>query len=306
MALTYDQITGITQKYFMPKIRDNIFSSNSLMDRIKKGKMYKSYDGGTTIMVPVEYATTTAAGWYDDMDALNVSDNPVITAAEFNMKQIYANIVISRKDELRNSGKAQMIDFVKTKMANAKKTIADTMGTALYNAGSTTDAIIGLRAAVLASGTYGGIARASNSWWNGQVDSSTTSLTLAALRSLNGDCTVGNGKPTVHLTTQDQFDTFYNLLTPVQRFSDSKTADAGFQNLLLEGKPVIVDSHVPSGYWFMINEEFLKLNYHTKENFRFEAFKQPINQNAKYAKIYWAGALTVSNCRMNGVFTSLT
>lgn len=305
MSLPFDQINAITSDYYMPKVRDQIFESNSLLDRIKKGNMYKSYDGGMTIKGAVEYAATTACGWYSDLDTLNINDNQILTAYAFTMKMIYANIQISRQDELNNSGKAGMVNLLETKMKNAKKTLADTIGTGLYNAGSTTDAIIGLRAAVLNSGTYGGIAKSTNSWWDAQV-STATSLTIARLRGLAGDCTVGNEKPTVHVTTQDQFDAYYNLLTPQQRFADSKTADAGFQNLLFEGKPVIVDSHVPTGYWFMLNEEYIKLMYHSKENFRFEPFKQPINQNAKYAKIYWAGALVVDNCRMQGVFTSLT
>lgn len=49
MALTYDQINAITQKKFMPKLYDNIFDSNPLLMRMKKGDGYKKIDGGERI-----------------------------------------------------------------------------------------------------------------------------------------------------------------------------------------------------------------------------------------------------------------
>ena len=178
------------------------------------------------------------------------------------------------------------------------------MGTDIFNTGTDTTKIVGLRAAVLASGTYGGIARASNSWWNATA-LTTTTLSIPALRGLCGDVTIDNSKPTVHITTQDQFDKFYGLLQPQQRFADEK-ANGGFTHIMFEGKPVIVDSHCPSGYWFALNEEYIKMQAHSDENFRFEPFQKPVNQNVSYAKIFWSGALIVNNPRMQGVFTSLT
>lgn len=305
MALNYDEISAITEKYFWPKLVDNIFNSNTLFQRARK-KWYQKQDGGTKILVPVAYATTTAAGWYSGADTLNVTDNDQVTAAEFDWKQFYANITITRAEELKNSGKQAIINLVKAKVQLAEKTAADDIGTGLYNSGTTTDAIIGLRLAVDSAGTYGGISRTTYSWWSAQEDSSTTAITVATLQSLIGDCTVGNDKPTVIPTTQDQFDNIYGLLQPQQRFADADTVKAGFQNILFNGIPVIVDSHVPSGYLFTLNENYLSFIVHSKEDFRFEPFQKPINQNVSSAKIYWFGALTCSNCRMQGKMTALT
>ena len=36
MALTYGEISAITQKYYVPKLVDNIFDSNALLQRMKK------------------------------------------------------------------------------------------------------------------------------------------------------------------------------------------------------------------------------------------------------------------------------
>lgn len=80
MALTWDQVSGITEKKFMPKLADNIFLVSPALDRLKK-KSYKKLDGGTSIMQPLEYAQITAAGWFQGADTLSTSDNETMTAA---------------------------------------------------------------------------------------------------------------------------------------------------------------------------------------------------------------------------------
>jgi len=305
MALTYGEISATTQKYYVPKLIDQIFNSNSLLQRLRK-KNYQSQEGGTSIMQPVLYATTTAAGWYNGADTLSTTANDQITAAEFTRAHVYANVTVTHTDELQNSGDAQIIEFVRSKVQAAEMTLADTIGTAIFNLGVDSKAIIGLRLAVDSAGTYGGISRSDYSWWAAQEDGSTTTLTLAALQGLYGDCTVGNDKPSVEITTQDLYDAYVNMLTPMQRFVDEETAKGGFTNVLHNGLPVIVDSHCPASHWFMLNEKYIKLMYHPRDNFRFEPFIKPVDQEVATAKILWAGQLVISNPRMQGKFNALT
>lgn len=303
MALTYDQISAITEKKFIPLMADNIFDSNPLLQRLRQKQ--KILNGGTVIMVPLNYATTTSSGWYEGADTLSVADNQNITAAEFAWKQLYANITISRREELQNSGDAGKLDLVKSKIQIAEKTMADTMGTALYNSSASSDAFVGARVFVATSSTYGGISQTSYTWWAGQVDSTTTTLTIPALQGLWNDATIGNDSPTIIMATRDNYDRYYALLQPQQRFMDTKTAEAGFTSLMFNGVPYIADSHVPANYIYMFNENYLSMYTHKDENFRFEPFTKPINQNIKLAKIYYMGALVSSNNRMHGVLSAV-
>lgn len=304
MALTYDQISAITEKKFIPKLEDNIFDSNPMLQRLRKKQ--KMLSGGTKVIVPLNYATTTSSGWYQGADTLSVADNQNITSAEFEWKQLYANISINRREELQNSGDAGKLDLVKSKIQIAEKTMADSMGTAIYNATSSGDAFVGARVFVSTDSTYGGIDQSSYSWWQGQVDSSTTTLSISALQGLWNDASIGNDTPSVIMATRDNYDRYYALLQPQQRFMDKQTAEAGFTSLMFNGAPFIADSHVPSGYVFMFNEKYLCLYTHKDENFRFEPFTKPINQNVKLAKIYYMGALISSNNRMHGGLTNLS
>lgn len=70
MPLSWDQVSGITEKVFLKKMYDGIFDSNPALSRLKK-KSYQKMDGGTSIMVPLNYATTSASGWYTGADSFN-------------------------------------------------------------------------------------------------------------------------------------------------------------------------------------------------------------------------------------------
>jgi hypothetical protein len=304
-VINYGELGSITHKYFVPKLIDNIFTSNPLLMRARK-KWLTLIDGGTQLVAPVAYAVTSAAGWYNGgSDTLSVTSNDQIDSIVLDWAFAYANITIARKDELMNSGKAAIVNFVKAKVQLAEKTLADTLGTGLYNLGTTPNALIGLRLAVGTSRTYGGMNSSTYTWLNSQVDSTTTLLTIPAMQTLWGQCVVGNDKPTLLVGTQATQNDYYSLLQPQQRFQDEETAKGGFTNLMFNGVPFIVDNHVPSGYLFMLNEDYLHLFVHQDENFRFEPFQKPINQNASSAKIYFSGQLLCDNPRMCGKFSAI-
>lgn len=299
MALTWDQVTGITHKKFLPKLYDNVFISSAALNRLKE-KSYKKLDGGTSIMIPLEYATISSSGWYQGADTLSTSDNESVTSAEYAWKQLYANVSITRKDELVNSGDAQVIDLVKTKMKQAEKTMSQLLATGIYNAGSTTNAIVGLRAIVDTASTVGGISQTSYSWWQAQLDSSTTAFSIAALQTVFMNCTYNNESPTVAYATKANYNRYYGQLQPQQRFMDSESAKGGFSSLMFNGIPFIADDYAPASNILLLNENYLHLCVHKDEDMRFSGFQKPENQNLRLGQIFWMGALGSSNNRMHG------
>lgn len=306
MALTYDQLSAITEKKFMPKAVDNIFDSNPLLQRMKESGSYKKVDGGTSIIQPLEYAQNGSGGWYSGAELLDTTDTDVMTGAEYAWKQLYENISITGADERKNSGDAAKVDLVKTKVKNAEKTMADRLGTGLYSASTVAKSIIGLGTIMSTSTTVGGISGTDYSWWRAQIDSTTTTMTLSALQAIFNSASIGNDSPTVITSGRSRFNSYWNLLQPQQRFTDSKTANAGWASLMFNGTPWIVDSHAAAAYVYMINEKYFSLVAHPQADMKFEAFQKPINQDVRSAKILWMGALCVSNRRMLGALTALT
>jgi hypothetical protein len=304
MALTYDQITAITEKKFIPKLVDNIFNANVLLKRLKAQE--KPQSGGDKILQPLNYAQATASGWFQGAETLSTTDNDSISSAEYEWKQLYANISVTRRDELRNMGDAAIIGFVKSKVEIAEKTIRDKLSTGLYNDGSDSKQVQGLRLALSTTSTLGGISGSTYSWWNAQVDSSTTTLTLSAMQSMYGDCGEGSDYPDLIVGDQDMFDRYHALLTPQQRFASEDEARGGFKSLLFNGVPVVVDASCSAGDMFFLNLKYMDLMPHKDENFRLEPFVKPINQSVKVAKVYWMGALAYSNRRRLGLLDAIT
>jgi hypothetical protein len=306
MAVSVDQLTAVTHRYIMPKMFDNIFDSNPLLKRMLASGQYKSVSGGTTIDIPLNYAQTSANGWYSGADTLDTSENEQITAAQYGWKSLYAGITITEEDEMKNGGSAGVLKLLASKAQIAEKTIKDQLGTGLYSDGTTAKSIVGLRDIVAVDQTVGGISQSTNSWWQGIVDSTTATQTIAAMNTVYENASIDNEKPTIGVGTRTVYTRYYNLLQPMQRFTDSDTAKGGFQNLMFNGVPIISDSHCPANHLFFLNENHLWLCYHPERNFSSEPFLKPINQQVKTSRILWMGAFGSSNNRLHGKMSALT
>lgn len=304
MALDFDQISAITQKKFIPKMVDNIFDSDPLLQRLKK-KSYKAVNGGTEIVQPLLYAQLTSAGWYQGADTLLTSDNDTFTAAKYTWKQAYANITVSGRDERINSGDAQMVDFVKSKTMLAEKTLIDILSDGIYSDGTNSKSIVGLQDICDTSSTIGGISQSSYSWWQAYLNSSDTTLSLSVLQTMDTTLSKNNEGPTVYMATRANYNRYYALLQPQQRFMDEETAKGGFSSLMFNGKPFIAGSKVPTNNVFALNEAYLHLYYHPKCDMLFVPFERPNNQDVRVAKVLWMGALGSSNNRMHGRCSAL-
>jgi len=117
---------------------------------------------------------------------------------------------------------------------------------------------------------------------------------------------VGNDHPDMVLTTQTLFEKYESLLQPQLRYTDAKTADAGFQNLLFKSAPVVYDVHAPAGTMFFINSKYLTLVGHSGKWFSQTEFVRPENLDAQYALIMCYGNLTVRNRAKQGKLTGRT
>lgn len=306
MSLSVNELTSITHRFIMPKMFDNIFNANPALQRIMKSGQYKSQDGGTTIDIPLNYADTDASGWYQGSDTLDTSGEEQLTAAVYQWRSAYAAITITEEDELKNSGKAAAVSLLASKSQIAEKTIKKILSEGLYSDGTTAKSIVGLRDIVATDQVVGSIDQSANSWWQAQIDSSTTTMTLSALNQVYEDASEGDEQPTMALATKANYNRFYNLLQPQQRFMDSEVAKAGFTSLMFNGIPFIKDTNCPTNHVFFINESQLWMIYHPERNISLQPFQKPINQEVKTARILWMGSLASSNNRFHGALTALT
>lgn len=305
MGLSYDQINAVTMRKYIPKLVDNIFDSDILLKRSKEKGWYTTVDGGTQIFQPLLYALTSASGSYLPSATLDTSDNDQFTTAVYDWKYYYANMTILGADEHKNMGDSQVLDFVKQKVMVSEMTLKDKIGDGIYSSGTTAADIGGLRLIVDNANTVGGIDQSAYSWWQAQEDATTTTLSLSALQTMYNALSINGKNPSIVVATRANYNRFYALLQPQQRFVDQDTAKAGFQNLMFNGTPFVVGAKVPASHIFMLNEDFLNLYYHPKRDFAFDPFIKSTVQDLKSGKIFWMGNLGSSNNRMHGKMTAV-
>jgi hypothetical protein len=151
----------------------------------------------------------------------NTADNEQITSSEWDWKFAYVNMTIKRTDELKNAGDAAKVSLARSKVELAQQTMADQLGTALWNDGTVANAMGGLRHIIATANTVGGIDQSANSWHQGNVDSSSTVVSMSALQTQFTAATIGSESPTVGYGTRSIYDLYYNLLQPQQRSEES-------------------------------------------------------------------------------------
>ena len=306
----FDAILTTTLKNYRKQLTDNVFSARPLAYFLKRKDKIRVIDGGAKIVEPLLYAQNTTAGSYDAYDTLAITPQEGISAAEYSWKQYAVSIAISGIEEAKNNGQAAIINLLEAKVMQAEETITEQFDVMFFGdgTGNSNKNWNGLGNLVEASGTVGGINRATvgNEFWRSYEENTATALTIAQLNTAYNTVSRGNDHPDFEITTQTLFEKYEALLQPQLRFTDTKTADGGFQNLLHKTAPVMFDTNTPAGQWYFLNTKYIKLVGHKDVWFKNTDFVRPTNQDARYAQILCYGELTASNCARLGKLTAKT
>lgn len=312
MALAdFDAVLATTLKNYLPKLEDNVFSARPLVFFLKEAGQVRPTGGGTQIVLPLIYAQNGTAGSYAGYDAILTTPQDGISAAQYDWKQFAVSIAISGIEEAKNSSEQEVIDLLEAKIMQAEETVYEKLdeqffGDGTGNAGKNLNGLANLVSTLaLEPATVGNIETA-NTWWRPKRDAVAEVLSIAKMTNIYNSASVGNDRPNVILTTQVLFEKYESLLQPQLRFTDTKSADAGFQNLLFKGAPVTYDNYTPTGLMYMLNTKYLRLVGHEDVWFKPTPFVRPENQDARYAQILLYGQLCISNRARQGVLSAKT
>lgn len=307
-----DQVTTLTEKYYLKDLVDNIFKTNALLSKLKEG--IREYDGGNSIVVPLEYAVAASGSSFTGLGLLDTAIGDIATQAQFEWRQYYVTLGWSRLDYLKNrSSKARIVDLVEAVTNNASKTMQENLTTGLFQATKAkgTD-IDGLAVAALAVNTtaYGGLSSTDfTSWQPGGAaagrDTSTTTVSLSAMNVIYRLASDGNDHVNLIVTSDTIFGFIYNLLTPNQQFVNTTDLKTGFTTLTWNGVPIITDKVSTGEYIYFLNTKHIWLAAHEEENMRYEKPKQPANQAASIGQVFWMGNIVGDSRRRLGAMTNV-
>jgi hypothetical protein len=306
----FDALLSTTLAKYRDQLTDNVFTARPLTYFLTDKGRIRMLDGGTKIVEPLIYGQNSTVASYSGYDSIALTAQTGITAAEYDWKQYAASIAISGIEEAKNNGDAAILNLLEAKVMQAEESLREGFNTMFFGDGTGNSGKNwnGLGNLVEASGTVGGINRATagNEYWRSYEENTAGALTLAQMNTAYNSVSVGNDHPDMVLTTQTLYEKYESLLQPQLRYTDTKTADAGFQNLLFKAAPVTYDTGCTAGVMYFLNSKYLTLVGHSGKWFSQTEFVRPENLDAKYALIMCYGNLTVRNCAKQGKLTAKT
>ena len=309
------------------ELADNVTNNNALLRRLKERGNVKTFSGGNVILQEIMYndSATSNTNSYSGYEVLNVSQNSPISAAQFSITQYASAVSISGLEMIQNSGKEAIIDLLDGRMAVAEAQLANRISGDIYldGTGNSGKNITGLGAAVPdapSTGTYGGINRATFSFWQSVAYSGTTNggsaVSASNIQSYMDALAVqlirGTDKPDLIVCDNNYYKLYLQSLQSIQRITDggNSSAGAGFASLKYYGagmaSDVVLDGGIgnaaTSNHMWFLNNKYIMFRPHADRNFvPIGGERQAVNQDALVRLIGFAGNLTSSGPQFCGV-----
>ena len=314
---TFTELVSTTFRKHSKDIKDNVSANNAIYAQLYgKGNVRKE-DGGLSIVAPLDYAENNTYQRYSGYDVLNVGASDVISAAEYQWRQIAINVVASGLELRTNSGDSRIINLVKARLKNAIRTFKNNFSADIYSDGTLANQVNGLQALVAdaGTGTVGGIDSSTWTFWKNKVQSAAApiqgggaivpgattmeSLMLPLWLSL----VRGDDQPDLIVMDNNYFTFFEQSQTSIKRYTDETKANAGFVSLKYKGADVIFDggSGIPANHAYFLNTDYLEVVVHKDADMTVMDEMKPYNQDAAVVPVLWMGNLVCSNRALQGV-----
>jgi hypothetical protein len=324
------EVATMTLRNRTKKLADNMSRNNAVYARLNSRGNVRPFSGGRTIVTEIEYANNLTYQRFSGYQTLNIAPSPAFSAAEYAIRQVAVVVSISGLEQLQNSGREQSINLLESRISNAEKTFKNGFSYDLYSDGTITGQIGGLAlllAASPATGTIGGIDRATWGFWRNYAYSAVTDGGAAVSPANVYDYFLqiwmntarGPDKTDLILADNTCWGAYNKSLHGIQRITDSTSdvAKAGFSTLRFMDADVVLDGGyqgttldgnnfgasgaavvggAPTGSAFFLNTDYLYLKPHSDCNLDvLEPTRHSVNQDAMVRIVGWAGNLCMSN-----------
>lgn len=323
------KLSAFLMNEVFPVLVDNIFQYSPLLHYFKENGEPAGADGGLKLQIPL-IKGKSPGGSFEGDDILSTVNTEKFVHAELAWKQKYAGITIVGRDMLLSSGIRKGVSFKEANFINAELSMQEFLSKGFFDDGSgdSNKEIDGLKAIISESdpapGAYGGIARASNTWWKAQRDHNSgtgRALTTLLIQKMYNKCSQGNDTPDLIVTSKDVYDKAWDLLHGKQQITKFELfAGTKHQHLPFNNAAIVADQYVPSDSttrhrMYFLNSKYIKLYYHFTKAKNWGMWlhdygngnhlMSPSNQDVLIGRLYWMGNLGCSNPRMLGVIEDI-
>ena len=309
------QLASTTLQKYQPKLVDNIFKKHAILDHLKANGGTKMYDGGRQLVVPLMYGLNSTVQTFDGTDTLDNTYQEGLDAATYDWKFYNVSVTFTFTDKIKNKGKEQVLSLLKSKILQAELSLGETLNADIIS-GTDAKGLVGFDTLADATSTVGNISGTTYSWWQGNVDDDSVTISFADMRNIKNSCQNGNGGSKVSLivTTQAIYQKLFALLTATYQFNPTmaaskegkRLAEASFEVLEFEGTPVTYDEAMTTGVMQMYNKDNYKLGILKDANFQVIDKSQPADQHVSIQDIVFGGAAYTDRRKSLGILTNKT
>jgi hypothetical protein len=308
-STTFTEMVSTTLRHHAHEVTDNVSDNNALLTRLKKNGNIKTVSGGYELAFPIDYQENSTYQRFSGYEELNTAASDVITSVKYDWSQIALHVTASGRELRMNNSEEKMIDLVKARIANAKRTAANNMSVDIYSDGALANQIGGLAHIITndGTGTVGGIVSGTYTVWKNKFTETGTPSATTITGDMNLlwlQCVRGTDKPDLIVSTHDFYNYYESSLQANQRYASSESASAGFESLKYKTADVIFDDNTNFGTtaedMYFVNSKYLYLIQHRDAQWSQEERKTPINQDAVVIPLYWMGQMVCTNRGVQG------
>lgn len=275
----------LTIKRQLPGISDALIADVEILKVLKDKGRFSFGKGGDNFQIRVRSSRSTIGGSTTDWGEAGAQTTQPFTTLTGRYRPYAWRLVINKFQIQRNENagpEAKMADLVQEQLNELKQAATHRVGQHCYGDGSTLSAgdatgstpIDGLQSIIDDDNTYMGVARSSNSYWQGQVNSVTdyhldddndgVTNGLNAMRvmwqdcsggkqsgaSIGADVAVAKDMPDYIITDAAGFRKYQNSLTPQDRYTSD--TDDPEKKLAFHSAPITWDTlSTASSFWFL-------------------------------------------------------
>jgi hypothetical protein len=329
----FDRTLEFTRDRVMAEVFDTVFNHSPLIAMLfgrlqnaqfgpvpMNGRAKEVLTGGESIRLRHNLGdNTTAKTLSGPWDTVDTTPSDTVRHSRINWKHYSATITLSDTDLLINRGPEEISSMVQFETQNALRSLAELAGEHGYDNGSVADRASGLEQ-LAGTGTLFGLnpatyptfaSRGLSARGTAPASVSFASGSFAAQGlddMLNSYLNASEGaqQPMVGLTTYDVFRFFEGSLQPQQRYTNSDSATAMFENLAFKRAPVFPDDNATAQTLYWVNWDHAKAFILGGADLSVGPFERAEQQEARTSKVMLKWNMGVMDRRFVNKMNSIT
>ena len=301
------------------KPEDNIHDEYSQLARMEKGKAFKSFTGGRSLIGSIEFALNTTVESITPSATLQTTAVEVFDEFEYQWKQYAGTVTMTSFEESTNRGSNAKFPLLPGKLENLRMSMRGRINSDMFAVTGGND-LNGLQSLVPddpTTGTRGGINAGTYAFWRSQQTLGTKTTTAydnlrSSMRTIRTAAAKGQGVkfPEYYVTGPATANGYESLLIANERIvnKSNESANAAFKGDVYKfgSADVFWDDDCADARMYALNYSNLMLAYQSGFWFKGYPAVDPANQLLEVFKVETQAQLITNNPRHLGVITVIS